>query len=73
LFTLLFDSSLITASLKFREAVINDVIKIHSSLPFMTFVVVYDNEFLWECAQDWKSMETQRDVRVLDRFGPPEG
>jgi hypothetical protein len=36
-------------------------------------VIVYDNEFIWEYAREWKLIQTQGDARVLDRFGPPGG
>jgi hypothetical protein len=33
-------------------------------LPDAPTVRVYDNEFVWGCTREWKSMETQRGARV---------
>jgi hypothetical protein len=46
-----------------------EVIERHFASAMGELVMVYDNRFL----REWKPMETQRNTRVLDRFGHPEG
>jgi hypothetical protein len=34
--------------------------------------MIYDHEFVHGCSREWKSMETQRDMRIFDRFESPK-